>query len=93
MESENQIKIDEIVAAMLAYDDLTVVAHACINVLQVLLGGAEAVIFDEDCSDEISSISIGTVDFTETVIDWAVEREIEYDYLAGFNEDKFEEMH
>lgn len=73
--------------------DMYQTAQDCVAALQIMLGGAEAVMLDEDASGEISTLVIGTIHATETMMDWAIEHEIEYDYIEGLTEETLEDLH
>lgn len=64
-----------------ADENMSQAARDCITALQIMLGGADAITLDEDSSGEISSVIIGTIDVTETIEDWAEERDVDYDIL------------
>jgi hypothetical protein len=88
--TDNEIEV--MIHTILANPNPSVAARACINALQIMLGGADAITLDEDASGEISSIVIGTADLIESTVDWAEHRTIELDYLEGLSELGMEDM-
>jgi hypothetical protein len=91
--SEVDRQIDNLQEIILTHPNIAIAARACINALQIMLGGADALVMDEDGSGEISSIVIGTADLVESSIEWADVREVEVDYLEGLSEAGLEGMH